>query len=303
MPRHTLEPVHLKHSYPIKKRQFKGTVKELEQRQEQELYGAKSRSSKVIDGKVLEKTIHSYRMWFLFLKLALELEDQGTVLIMKNSAKKKGYELPTQQIKYKIKVNKKKYEEWDLDQVRTLPFNKWFFDSEDKKGHRHLFTDEVTKVLTPADSISNDPDKITIEIDKRRRFTDIVSDLRQMNNEQEIFKRQSRDKFPITGRVRPLTLLNKYNCLVLKLEDELSNEEILIHKDQYIRPTDSRTKDGYATQKDPSKIRIVSENQLNYGITIFDLISGTKKSFGAKQILLSVCDGYFLKHPTKSYLD
>jgi hypothetical protein len=87
------------------------------------------------------------------------------------------------------------------------------------------------------------------------------------------------------------------------LENELSNEEILTHENQYIRPTDSRTADGYATQKEPSKIRVVSGEKLNYGITIFDLISGTKKSFGAKQILLSVCDGYFLKHPTKTYLD
>jgi len=34
------------------------------------------------------------------------------------------------------------------------------------------------------------------------------------------------------------------------------------------------------------------------------LIGGNaqKNSFGAKQILLSVCDGYFVKHPTKTYL-
>jgi len=42
---------------------------------------------------------------------------------------------------------------------------------------------------------------------------------------------------------------------------------------------------------------------MNYGRTIFDLISGSKKSFGGKQILLSVCDGYFMKHPSKNYLD
>jgi hypothetical protein len=303
MSRHSVEPIHLKHSHPIKKRQYKGTEKELRQRQFNELYGTKSRSTRVIQGKVLEKTIHSYRMWFLFLKLALELDEQGTTLVMKNSVKKKGYEAPTKRLEYKVKVNRKKYEEWDLDQVLTSSFNDWFFGSDQNKGHRYLFTDEVTKVLTPADMISNDPDKITIEIDTRRRFTDIINDLRQMNSEQELFKRKSRDKFPITGRVRYLTLLNKYNCLILKLENELSNEEILTHENQYIRPTDSRTADGYATQKEPSKIRIVSGEKLNYGITIFDLISGTKKSFGAKQILLSVCDGYFLKHPTKTYLD
>ena len=41
----------------------------------------------------------------------------------------------------------------------------------------------------------------------------------------------------------------------------------------------------------------------NYAITMFDLITGTNKSWGAVQILLSVCDGYFIKHPTKTYID
>jgi hypothetical protein len=36
--------------------------------------------------------------------------------------------------------------------------------------------------------------------------------------------------------------------------------------------------------------------------TMFDLISSNGNAFGAKQILLSVCDGYFVKHPTKTYL-
>ena len=33
--------------------------------------------------EVLDKTIHAYRMWFLFLKLALELEEQNATLILK----------------------------------------------------------------------------------------------------------------------------------------------------------------------------------------------------------------------------
>ena len=39
-----------------------------------------------------------------------------------------------------------------------------------------------------------------------------------------------------------------------------------------------------------------------YGKVIYNLIGGSEKSFGAKQILLSVCDGYFVKHPTKTYV-
>ena len=85
------------------------------------------------------------------------------------------------------------------------------------------------------------------------------------------------------------------------MEDELTNEEILTHENNYIRPTNKKTKDGYSIQK-KEKSSIHSYGEVNYGRTIFDLISGTKKSFGGKQILLSVCDGYFLRHPTNTYL-
>ncbi len=295
MSRHTENPVKLTYSHPIKKRKYKGTERELHQRHFEELNNESRKKSKVISGEVLEKTIHSYRMWFLFLKLGLELENQGTILVMKDSTRLVDG-TKTKRITYKIKVNKSKYKDWDLDQVLTLRFDDWW------KDHRHLFVDEVTKVLEPNDAVSNDPDHLTIQIDTRRRFTDIVNDLRNMNKEQGLFKRKSREKYSINGRVRYLTLLNRYNCLVLKLEGELTNKEILTHGDQYIRPTDERTKDGYSTQKE-SENTINTYGEVNYGRTIFDLISGSNKSFGGKQILLSVCDGYFMKHPTKDYLD
>ncbi len=296
MSRHTIKPVKLTYSHPIKKRKYKGTERELRQRQFDELNNESRRKSKVIGGEILEKTIHSYRMWFLFLKLGLELEEQGTELVMKSSVNRGKFKSKTKRITYKIKVDKKKYQDWDLSQVLTLKFDDWW------KSHRYLFVDEVTKVLKSTDKISSDPDHLTIQIDTRRRFTDVVNDLRNMNKEQGLFKRQSREKYSINGRVRYLTLLNRYNCLILKLEDELTNKEILTHESQYIRPTDERTKDGYSTQKE-SENTINTYGEVNYGRTIFDLISGSKKSFGGKQILLSVCDGYFMKHPTKNYLD
>lgn len=284
MSRHTTKPAKLTYSHPIKKSKT----------QKPDYYPHRKKQSKVIGGEILEKTIHSYRMWFLFLKLGLELEEQDTILVMKDSTRLSDG-TKTKRVMHKIKVDRSKYKDWDLDQVLTLRFDDWW------KDHRCLFVDEVTKVLKPTDVISSNPDYLTIQIDTRRRFADIVNDLRNMNKEQELFKRQSREKYSINGRVRYLTLLNRYNCLVLKLEGELTNKEILTHEDQYIRPTDERTKDGYSTQQE-NKNTINTYGEVNYGRTIFDLISGTKKSFGAKQILLSVCDGYFLKHPTKDYL-
>ena len=285
MSRHTTRPIKLTYSHPVKQR--KEYVKDV--------YKDKIFQPQVNDGKVLEKTIHSYRMWFLFLKLGLELEEQRTELVMKESVRL-GNGTKTKRVTHKIRVDSSKYRDWDLDQVLHLSFDDWW------KDHKHLFTDQVSKVMKSIDRISSDPDHITIQFDRRRRMTDILNDLRMMNKSHNYFQRQSREKYSINGRIRPITLLNRYNCLVLKLEDELTNEEILTHENNYIRPTDRRTEKGYSIQTKEKTSQNILEGQMNYGRTIFDLISGTNKSFGGKQILLSVCDGYFLKHPTKTYL-
>ena len=77
MSRHTTKPIKLTYSHPIKQR--KEYVKDV--------YKDKIFQPKVNDEGVLEKTIHSYRMWFLFLKLGLELEEQRTELVMKESVR------------------------------------------------------------------------------------------------------------------------------------------------------------------------------------------------------------------------
>ena len=273
MPRHTLEPVVLKHSHAVKGRKdYVGDV-----------YSGKAFDRKVKDGKVLEKSIHSYRMWFNFLKLALELEEQNTVLITRNAIAKKymsGHQ-KTNRVTHKVRVDRTKYRDWDLYEIPNLSFDDWW------KDHEHLFVDQVGRVLKPHDVVSSNPDVFTYEIDKRRRLSDVIKDLRSHYEENKI-ERVSREKYTIEGKVRPINLQNRFNALVLKLEDNLSNEEILTHKDNYIRATDTRTAKG--------------RFQGEYGRVIFELIGGSQKNWGAKQILLSVCDGYFIKHPTKTYL-
>ena len=271
---HTLKPVILKHNHAIKGR--KDYVSDP--------YSGKSFERKVKDGQVLDKSIHSYRMWFNFLKLALELEEQNTVLVTRNSVLRKymsGHE-ETGRVTHKVRVNRAKYRDWNVFEIPHLSFNEWW------KEHEHLFLDQVGRVLKPHDVVSSNPDTFSYEIDKRRRLSDVIKDLRKHYAEQEI-ERVSRDEYSIEGKVRPIVLQNKFNALVLKLEDKLSNQEILSHTDDYIRATDTRT---------------AKSRSSNAGRVINELIGGNarKNSFGAKQILLSVCDGYFMMHPTKNYL-
>ena len=278
MSRHTLKPVILQHSHAIKMGiDYVNTP-----------YSGKAFDRKVKDGYVLDKSIHSYRMWFNFLQLALELEEQNTVLVTRNSASVMGSNLgqsghsKTNRVTHKVRVNRAKYRDWNVFEIPHLNFDNWW------KEHKHLFLDQVGRVLKPHDVVSSNPDTFSYEIDKRRRLNDVIQDLRKHYAEQEI-ERVSRDEYSIEGKVRPLVLQNKFNALVLKLEDKLSNQEILSHTDNYIRASDTRT---------------AKSRSSNAGRVINELIGGNakKNSFGAKQILLSVCDGYFMMHPTKNYL-
>ena len=67
-------------------------------------------------GETIERNIQWYRMWFTFLKLALELEQKKTPSNGKL-----------------LKVNRAGYKQWDLDAILTTSFDAWW------KQHRYLF--------------------------------------------------------------------------------------------------------------------------------------------------------------------
>tara|TARA_B100000787_G_scaffold52141_1_gene37628 strand:+ start:540 stop:767 length:228 start_codon:yes stop_codon:yes gene_type:complete len=67
----------------------------------------------------------------------------------------------------------------------------------------------------------------------------------------------------------------------LKLENKLSNEEILKHSRGYIR----------------SKYKASEENDFykRYSRVVYGLLDSNGESLGAKQLLMNVCDRYFMK--------
>mgnify|MGYP003983776637 FL=1 len=185
--------------------------------------------------------------------------------------------------------------------------------------------------------MSNSEDKVTIEFDANRRLTDVIKDIRRLSQKEDIFKNKSDDiktEFVINGRVIDSTLQNRFNALILKLEDKLTNKEILTHKNEYIRAT-SKSKEfdgirhGYSTQQQAKGLLDVTDENIptgasliqqrmdkeqavrqklatavkepNWAYTIHELINGSASTTGAKEILLSVADGYFLKNPNRSY--
>ena len=80
-----------------------------------------------------------YYMWFNYLKLCLNLEE------INYSVKKKGAKGKVLG-ETGVKVNKKIYKDWDLKDLYTMNFKKWYKDPK----HQKLFTDGGFKPLRGA---------------------------------------------------------------------------------------------------------------------------------------------------------
>ena len=80
-----------------------------------------------------EKPERVYYLWFLYLKLLLEME-QNKIPLTKGKPQKKFY------LGKDIHIDKKFYEEWDLDAVLKEPFHRW------KRTHLKLFENPSTTI-------------------------------------------------------------------------------------------------------------------------------------------------------------
>ena len=235
----------------------------------------KKTSSKVgrKDGSVdysqlLPRPIQLYRWWFLFLKLALELERNNVRLIIRHPHPKNGNKENSE----KIRVNKKKYNGWDLDQVLTQRFDKWW------KNHNSLFVDEGTRILKTPKDWDNNPNIIHLRVDKRRKIEDVRRDIDRIFGKEIGRKNRNKipNKFPITGKPRPLELQNKYNALIKVMDREnLTAEQIFEGK--YFRGVHNHQRGD--------------DGKILYSSSLSKIVTP------GKELLLSVCDGYFSKRP------
>ena len=287
---HTKKPVILKYSRPIKTGVSHKKVDVVGQ-----ILGGKGvdyrflGKGRIKDNEVIPKTIHSYRMWFRFLKLALELEQQNATLIMRFAQTRKVKQsIPLQpEIVKKIKVKRSKYKGWDLDEVLTKSFDDWW------QTHSHLFSDEICKELSAKyehyewgrDRISNDRKHLTLQIDTSLKLTDILkvvtSRIKDRKKENKDLVVKKKRKYSVSGSIHRDALLSKYNALILKLENTLSNEEILTHKDGYIRHN--------------YEVSYNKNGNEDYARPIYGLLNGNGTTLGAKQLLVNVCNGFFMK--------
>ena len=270
-----------------------------------------------IDGKVLDKPIQIYRMWYRFLQLALELEEQKVSLIVRKEKLKlktprkdqwgKLQQFEMRDVLRKVRVNRSAYDGWDLDLIPTTSFDDWWKGKKSRniKSHRELFyADTSTVIMGDKNEWVDNSNYAYVRIDKRRRVNDIVNDLR------DLFAKESRklasvSEFTVNGRPNINTLINRYNALVMQLTSTKTDMEML--SSGVFRKTSDRQLIPKEHDYDDPKYDLVlgvyriSKNEKTgqyegIGRVMRDLV------LPAKITLLSVCDGYFISHPKKDYL-
>ena len=192
----------------------------------------------------------TYFLWFLSLKLLLEMEEL-----------KLGLQKPKTDKKFiigkDIKIDKKFYKKWDLDDVLNQPFHKWW------KTHRELFETPSTVDIDNLNGWTPKPYFRYLRVDTRNNYTNIKKEvLKGIDN----LKGQKVDKvsqFPVTGKPRYDNEIITYNLLIRKLNGE-DNESIFEIEKGRFKNIDKPDKGGRFFEKKglDGKVKVLSESEL-----------------------------------------
>ena len=239
-------------------------------------------------GLFIDKPIQVYRVWFEYLKLCLELEDLGLSLEMiervKFDKKKvvgfnqyltegstgitrfRRFEEKTRT--WKVKVDRKKYDGWELDKVLTQSFDNWW------KPHRHLFENKKTIEIKSPDKWVKKPHYRYIRVDTRKRFEDTRKEIDEilgdLKGEKKKELKTSTSKFSVIGKPRVDTLVVNRNIMIRFKNWEMNN-------------------------KGKSRKQIVEEILEEEKGRMFGNTNITRRMLLTCPILIGVCNGEFVK--------
>ena len=270
---------------------------------------ASSRINKTT-GRTLAKGIQLYRLWFRYLKLALELEEMNVSLVVKNefldranrgvpksvmlrNAKQFEHKKIKGNLKKsehtggdfeatwrlkvieKVKVKRSVYKGWDLDQVLTDSFDKWW------QTHSHLFEGHTPTILNSKNDWIENDDFLYIRIDKTSQRRDVQAFFNDEVAKQ--LKGKTKNLFKVGGKSPRVNVIqNNYNALVLSLKGWTPKE---IHYDDkiYNRRTDasidSNRGDGFRASYTSDK-SLVSNISKSKRIGVFRLMEVCEGRFG-----------------------
>ena len=143
-------------------------------------------------GETISRNIQWYRMWWTYLRLALELESFN-------------YKIDGQ----KVRVNKRVYRAWSVNLILGSSFDKWWIE------HKQLFVVESIKKVSSSSVF--DDDHLVMMIPKNRDKTSVLRELDKLLEGK--VKRE--EKFPFSNsKATYLRLHMQYNIFLKSLKGE-----------------------------------------------------------------------------------
>ena len=248
-----------------------------------------------IQGIATPRKIQMYRWWFRYLQLALELERLDFTFTeyrrRKATKKKKGFDKP---YRHKVVVNRDKYLDWDLEEVRTSNFDRWW------QGHSGLFVEaptHTTEIMKPADVVPNNHYRY-FRIDTRMTTANSIRSLRQQLDSS---RRSSKwtSKWMPTGKVRQEKLFNTYNAMVMWLKGKTIKEILSSGLFRATRGNDVASIEDQVGRGDTRSRSSKGQVFLSGRHTVAkENMDKMKELLGPSQrLVLIAADGYFAKHP------
>ena len=235
------------HNTPIKRRYSLGLLRK-RTKTESEMIQIKRETKR--RKETTESPELSYCLWFLSLKLLLEMEEL-----------KLGLQKPKTDKKFiigkDIKIDKKFYKKWDLDDVLNQPFHKWW------KTHRELFETPSTVDIDNLNGWTPKPHFRFLRVDTRNNYTNIKKGVLEGIEDLIGQKVDKVSQFPVTGQPRYDNEIITYNLLIRKLNGE-DNESIFEIEKGRFKNIDKPDKGGnfYEKKKFNGKVEVLSESKL-----------------------------------------
>ena len=204
---------------------------------------------KIKNDKIIDDRIQKYRLHYNYLKTCLQLPNE-------------------------FRVDRSKYVQWKLDQVKKLKFNDWW-----KKIGSNIFSKQLAQVKeVKTTKISNPSTFIEIPLDVPTEYA--IGKIRKILQEKQL-------KVKNTERFRPLQLelylesflLKQKKLKLVQIARELKKRRLKIlktHKNRAVMNRDKVEDMFPASMKYEIVNRIIWRNHSN-----------------AKKILLNVCKGEF----------
>ena len=126
------------------------------------------------DKKILGRSEWVYFLWYLHLKLCLEMEEKGIHLQLRNKYRSGVKEQRKVNRVCKLKINRKVYEGIDWEDLKTLSWRKW------KKKYINIFMTGETKEVGHGDELKCEPQNLYLEMDLRNTETVLVNQLKKI---------------------------------------------------------------------------------------------------------------------------